>query len=58
MNISLLQLFFTKSIVLPYTAQRNIHHTHKVATLPQLKLNEKTKFKSTLSQFLRYTLTT
>ena len=55
-------LYFNYSLLSPYSsltpAQRNINYTHKVATPPQLKLNAKTKFKSTVSHFLRYTSTT
>ena len=55
-------LYFNYSLLSPSSyltsTQRNIHHTHKVATPPQLKLNKKTKFKSTLSHFLRWTSTT
>ena len=58
MNFPLLQLFFTQSIALPYTGTTLSYITHKVATPPQLKLKEKTKFKSTPSHFLRYTSTT
>ena len=52
-NYSLLSPQFSLTL-----AQRNIHHTHKVATPPRLKMNEKIKFKSTLSHFLCYTSAT
>ena len=45
-------IYFNYCLLCPQSAltpaQRNKHHTYKVAAPPQLKLNEKTKFKSTL----------
>ena len=54
-------VYFNCSLLSPHTSltpgHRHIHHKHKAATPPQLKLKKKTKFKSTPSHFLRYTST-